>query len=1197
MSKNFIALFNKIQQFRDFVDPDNDAAFDNLGNLSRGTLEGGSFSLNRAAMLSSLANVYPRSLTSIVNEHVEPNSGGSGGSNNDTGSGQGSDSDDFERVGNGKAGTGVGNTSNLDGGTEVSGVEEVTGGGKCNVGGGDNNIITDIDIADLEVGDTIIVGTPPNTQICVITKILPPNSIEVSPGLTSPPLGGGTGPFDVKKKTGGGGCSFGNNGETDLITGIDTSDLEIGDTLIVGEFPNTIEVKIVGLVPPDGVRVQPSLTTPPLNSSGTGGDGTGLKVEKKNSTENSDTGVIDLNEDAFKICGLDTSTLSIGDTIVVGGNLDSEIQTRVITEILGGSCVKVGEAFTSGTTGTGTKVRKVTSSSGWYYSNLWGDFWISSKYPNWIWSNKYLSWIYIGLLQTVGGKPYGPVWFSNPGKWYIVGGGKVVDKDGSELGDGLSLGQIAIKPVAGHDDLSGDLEFKVGQNVSDGGFWEIENLVVTCPPGLNKNKGNGGGGNGSGDDDSGGGDELLKLFHPVFGWFLWNGVSRVVYFFKWGVWLSFPGDGEFDPFNIGLPAVCKIWNPDGGEGDGSSVVTLIGNPPSLERPSGELVNEVNESVEPIDEVIEKVGPPGNIKVEGSTTMPAGWFQSPHFGLYYMTYPWIYSAKWNGWWYIGELGEEGHGTVGWVYFGTTQKWYWLMSPNIYKVTSVGGGGDPSGNDALDPEDFEDSSGSIEILSAFMTDVDATSGTATVSFSGQHKSAGSRGLLLYRLNGSSWDVWENFGTYDENVLISDKKETGSSAAPGQKIKLRWGGTDIYSEEFEIEINHSVSIGPVVGGGDPPPSSGGGSEAPGSKENTDVAVVYPKIFTHPIFGICIVMQAQDPLTYGWFYTLRYGWIWGDSSQDWFYIVNFSDWFWFGSLIGNGVGDGWVYSQSKKSWWWNSFGNFTNEGGEDYFSSGSGSFVNTNPVGGTGEPGDSGGTEQGNLTEEKYLVAANGEEITLANGNSILIGDGESAPADTSDTVDNSAELLVADKIQNVLTYKTITDADGSIQIPDQVEVIGGEIICADIMLENSTTSWLTSRVLDASDILQVYNLYYGSSNHGFTGSPSDADGGYWFGRTWGELQPALLSDARYYEPPPVWELDRVLSAADVTQAYDLYMTPHGFTGSTSDADGGGWVGLTWGDLKTGILNAYYNGDFRYENNCYRIQLEPENTSILLF
>ena len=148
------------------------------------------------------------------------------------------------------------------------------------------------------------------------------------------------------------------------------------------------------------------------------------------------------------------------------------------------------------------------------------------------------------------------------------GGGKVVDKDGSELGDGLSLGQIAIRPVAGYDDLSGDLEFKVGQNVSDGGFWEIENLVVTCPPGLNKNKGNGGGGNGSGDDDSGGGDELLKLFHPVFGWFLWNGVSRVVYFFKWGVWLSFPGDGGFDPFNIGLPAVCKIWLPDGGECDG-----------------------------------------------------------------------------------------------------------------------------------------------------------------------------------------------------------------------------------------------------------------------------------------------------------------------------------------------------------------------------------------------------------------------------------------------------------------------------------------------------------------------------------------------------------------------------------------------------------------------------------------------------
>ena len=60
---------------------------------------------------------------------------------------------------------------------------------------------------------------------------------------------------------------------------------------------------------------------------------------------------------------------------------------------------------------------------------------------------------------------------------------------------------------------------------------------------------------------------------------------------------------------------------------------------------------------------------------------------------------------------------------------------------------------------------------------------------------------------------------------------------------------------------------------------------------------------------------------------------------------------------------------------------------------------------------------------------------------------------------------------------------------------------------------------------------------------------------------------------------------------------MSPHGFTGSSSDNDGGYWIGKTWGDLKAGILNAASNGDFRYENNSYRIQIEPENTSILIF
>ena len=42
---------------------------------------------------------------------------------------------------------------------------------------------------------------------------------------------------------------------------------------------------------------------------------------------------------------------------------------------------------------------------------------------------------------------------------------------------------------------------------------------------------------------------------------------------------------------------------------------------------------------------------------------------------------------------------------------------------------------------------------------------------------------------------------------------------------------------------------------------------------------------------------------------------------------------------------------------------------------------FENTNPVGGSTGPGDGGGIDDGDVTDEKYLIAANGEEITLVN------------------------------------------------------------------------------------------------------------------------------------------------------------------------------------------------------------------------
>ena len=1202
MSKNFIALFNKIKSFRDFVDPNNDAVFNNKGEVSTGALEGGRFSLNRAAVLSTLANVYPRSLTTIINEHQEPGtSGGGGGGNNDTGDGKGDDSEDIVNVG--KGGGGIPDTSNLDGSTELKGLDEIIGGCTGGTNPPNNNKLTDIDISDLEVGDILIVGNPPNSQTVTITSIIPPGTVIIEPGLDTPPLDT-EGPYTVYKQTGGGGCTFNNSGNTDIITGLNIEELEVGDTLIVGEPPNTIEVKIIGLLPPDGVRVSPSLTTPPLGG-GAGGTVKPLKVEKKNSTENTNTGVIDLNEDAYKICGLDTSTLAVGDTIVVGGELDAELQTRVITQILGDSCVKVGEAFTSGTGSGGTVVRKVTTSGkGWFYSELWGWFWVDNAYPNWLFSNKYNCWVFVYHLQSVNGKPFGPVWMSKPipGIWCVVGGGRIIDPTtGEEIGCPNPGGPELTLPNNDGvgEDKSEELSVNLKKAMGSGGFKEIDGFISICKRGLNKNKLKP---DGSTVPGGGGGEDLLRLYHPTLGPFLWDGVSNTVYFFYWSLWLSFPE--PFDPYNFNTPVVCKVWKPDGTEGDGSLNVTLTLNPIQLKRPDGSIIEPTSEETGGPDDETEKDVPPDEVVVTGPSTLPFGWHISDHFGFYYMVYPWIYSTKWNGWWYVGELSNEGHGTVGWVYFGETSKWYWLLSPNIYKVTSKGGDGGPEPDPdttVLDPDDFQPSEGHITILNAFIEEVEAESGVAVVSFSGMHKSAGSRGLILDRWNplansgAGDWITWEQFGAYDENVLISDRQLTGGSGAVGQRIRLNWGGTSIYSNEFEIEINGLSGINPVDS--DPPPQSGGGSEDPDPKGNVDVEVVYPHVFTDPVFGVCIVMQEQDPLTYGWFYTLRYGWVWGDVTQKWFYIVNFSDWFWFGALYTNQTGDGWVWSLSKSSWWWNAFGTFTNQGGEDYFASGPGKHECTNPVGGSLGPNETGGTEENDLEEADNLIATNGEEITLVDGSGIIIGDAETAPGETDDTINNSATLLVTDRVTNVLTYKTITDADGEIQVPDQVEILGGETICADTMLENSTASWELSRVLSASDVTQAYDLHFGISNHGFTGKTSDEDGGYWIGRTWGDLIAQMPNDGRYSEPPPVWQLDRVLSSDDVMLAYDLYMSPHGFTGGSSSNDGGYWVGKTWGDLKAGILNAASNEDFRYENNCNRIQIEPENTSILIF
>ena len=1439
MSKNFIALFNKIQAFRDFVDPDNDAALNSIGQLVTGDLEGGSFSLNRAAMLSSLQDVYPRSLNDVVNLHVEPNSGVGGGGGEESGDGQGNDSSLIIDTGGGGGG-GIPGDPPLD--VEIPGTETLDPGTcQCNFPPeGDGKTITGFVPGDLKVGDVIIVGDPPNQQERTVTEILGPNNggpgCRISVPLTIPPLSSSP-PYTIKKKTGGGNINLPPNGDGTVITGLDTSELEVGDTIIVGEPPNELEVKITQLLPPDGVKVEPALTSPPLD-----GSGTGIKVKKKGTTTvGNPKGTIDLDDDATKICGLDTSVLSVGDTIIVGDDFSAEIQTRVISEILGGSCVRVSEPFTSGTGGGGTTVKKVTSTSSgssWYYSSLWGWFWVTTRHPNWLWSNKYNCWVFIGLLETLNGSPYGPCWFSRPlpnGIWCTIGGGKAFQPDGTEKpedntgetgkddddktgeldefistsivckkepvepgvctvnlppnGDGsivtglnddhgLEVGDIIIvgdppnqqertvteilgpnnggpgcvvSPPFTIPPLTGEMPATINKKlVSEESIINPGVCTVNLPPngdgtlitGINitglkvgdvvlvgdppnqqertiteiltgapgpgcivsppltsppltgempvtiskKVPGDGGGGKEINDnpenettphnpwgcpggfkgsktvpenEETGGGGRLFLLYSRLWGWFLWNGVSRIIYIFRYKKWFIFPS--PFDPWNVTFPVVVNMFP----EGDDDTIgCTFTGNPTQLTKPDGSIVpaeppgieNKKPDEPEPVekDEELIIICPPEKVL---EPPLPEGWYSSTHFGVYFDNYPWFYSTRWNGWWYVGEVGEDGHGNIGWIYFGTTSAWYWLMSPNIYRITGTDGGhtqsvqpgvcnvnlppsgdgtritglnsdhglevgdviivGDPPNeqettvteilgpnnggpgcvvspalteppltgqmpvtinkkNDTFEPSEVIDTNDLVtttgetidltdgstiniqvateEFLQVLSVQMNADN-TATVSFSGNHNGSDSRGLILYRQRaGGGFDVWENFGAY-QSGLITSSANTGASAAVGQVVKLNWGGTSIESDTFTIPD-------PTT---DPATSSTEQNGTPGSKGGTDTGVVFPHIFTHPVFGVCVVMQDQNPLTYGWFYTLRYGWIWGSVGQEWFYIQNYSDWFWFGRLTSSNSGDGWVFSKSKSMWFWNSFGTFASEGGEDYFSSGHGGFPNTT-VGGPGEPGST-------LPTTTIGPQPNDTEIT-----------------------ETAANLLIADQVTTVLSFRTITDADGSIEVPDQIEVSGGEIICADIMLENSTASWDLSRVLNADDVMRAYDLHM--SPHGFTGSSSDSDGGYWIGRTWGALKVAMGADGRYVIPPSAWDLSRVLSSNDVLQAYNLYLTPHGFTGSSSDGDGGYWVGRTWGDLKAGILSSHITqDDQRYQNNCYQIQLEPENTSILIF
>ena len=66
-------------------------------------------------------------------------------------------------------------------------------------------------------------------------------------------------------------------------------------------------------------------------------------------------------------------------------------------------------------------------------------------------------------------------------------------------------------------------------------------------------------------------------------------------------------------------------------------------------------------------------------------------------------------------------------------------------------------------------------------------------------------------------------------------------------------------------------------------------------------------------------------------------------------------------------------------------------------------------------------------------------------------------------------------------------------------------------------STSTWTSNRRLTSADVMYAYDLYFGKGNHTFRGGSDSPDGGYWVGKTWGDLAAAMPRDGRYNSDRP--------------------------------------------------------------------------------
>jgi len=140
----------------------------------------------------------------------------------------------------------------------------------------------------------------------------------------------------------------------------------------------------------------PSGNSKKATSTGNAGNGTPYSGNNDDATA-AGTGSVNTNttEGKKKIEVSDPSNFQVGDVIIVGDAHSAKIETVTIISI-DGDTVTVDPPFENDHTGKPIK-KKGNSSNDWYQNDVWGWYWVDSS-GDWIYSNKYSTWIFVGRL-------------------------------------------------------------------------------------------------------------------------------------------------------------------------------------------------------------------------------------------------------------------------------------------------------------------------------------------------------------------------------------------------------------------------------------------------------------------------------------------------------------------------------------------------------------------------------------------------------------------------------------------------------------------------------------------------------------------------------------------------------------------------------------------------------------------------------